>query len=79
MKAPIDVTLTGPDRPVEGMARLICYPGYDNVYEFKSADEKLKLVIGHDTSGNWQRIAGTDPYFSAWVDELAGQVSDKKA
>jgi hypothetical protein len=74
MKTPIDVTLTGSDSPVEGMATPVSYAGQD-AYEFLSTDETLHLVIARDADGQWQRVAGTDPYFSGWVNELAEQVS----
>ena len=74
MKAPIDITLTGSDSPVEGLARQINYPGYDQAYEFQSTDETLHLIIGH-ANGHWTRLGGTDPYLSGWVDELAEQVN----
>jgi len=71
MKQPIDVTLTGSDYDV----KLVRYPGYSDVYEFTSDDDTLHLIIGRDTNGDWRRIAGTDPYFSGWVDELAEQIT----
>jgi len=74
MKTPIDVTLTGSDSPIEGMATPITYAGQD-AYEFLSTDETLHLVIARDSRGEWHRVAGTDPYLSGWVDELAEQVS----
>jgi hypothetical protein len=78
MKIPIDVTLTGSDSPVEGIATPVTYQG-SAAYEFLSTDETLHLVIARDTDGQWIRVAGTDPYFSGWVDELAEQVSAAKA
>ncbi len=75
MQAVIDATLTGSDSVIEGLARQVTVPGYTNVYEFVSTDETLRLVIGRDANGGWERLDGTDPYFSGWVDELAEQVS----
>jgi hypothetical protein len=75
MKTPIDVTLTGSDSPVEGIATPVTYPGYGTAYEFLSTDETLHLIIAKDAEGQWTRIGGTDPYFSGWVDELAEQVN----
>ena len=74
MKTPIDVTLTGSDSPIEGIATPVTYAGKD-AYEFLSTDETLHLVIARDDEGEWHRVAGTDPYFSGWVNELAEQVS----
>lgn len=75
MKTAIDVTLTGSDSPVEGIAIPVNYPGYATAYEFKSTDETLHLIIARGADGKWMRVTGTDPYFSGWVDELAEQVS----
>ena len=75
MKTPIDVTLTGSDSPVEGIATAITYPGFGPAFEFLSTDETLHLIIAKDADGQWTRVAGTDPYFSGWVDELAEQVT----
>lgn len=75
MKAPIDVTLTGSDGPVEGIAKVIGHDGYKNAYEFLSTDETLHLIIAQDANGQWHRMGGSDPYFSGWIDELAEQVS----
>lgn len=77
MNTPIDVILTGSDSPVEGLANLITYDG-QGAYEFQSTDETLHLIIAQDANGAWHRVAGTDPYFSGWVDELAEQVSALK-
>jgi len=75
MKTPIDVTLTGSDTPVEGLAAAVIYEG-QNAFEFKSTDETLHLIIARDNEGHWQRVGGTYPYFAGCVDELAEQVSD---
>ena len=45
---------------------------------FKSLDDTLHLVIAIDNKGKWQRIDGTEPYLSGWVDELAEQVAVTK-
>jgi len=74
MKTPIDVTLTGSDTPVEGIASPVVYEG-QNAFEFKSTDETLHLIIARDNDGQWQRVGGTYPYFAGWVDELGEQVA----
>jgi len=74
MKTSINVTLTGSDSPIEGIATPLTYDG-KNAYEFLSTDETLHLVIASDDQGEWHRVAGTDPYFPGWVDELVEQVS----
>jgi len=43
-------------------------------WEFKSIDGTLHLVIARDEEGEWQRIGGTEPYLSSWIDELAAKV-----
>lgn len=75
MSTAIEVTLTGSDNPIEGLAQAIKYPGFTAAYEFLSTDETLHLIIARDADGKWIRVAGTDPYFSSWVAELTGQVS----
>jgi hypothetical protein len=44
------------------------------VWEFKSIDGTVELVIGRDEHGKWERIGGTEPYLSSWVDELARHI-----
>ena len=75
MNTQINATLTGSDSPVGGLARYISYPGFTDAYEFLSTDGTLHLIIARNNNGNWTRVAGTDPYFSGWVAELAEQVS----
>jgi len=75
MNTPINVTLTGSDSPVSGIAKRVNYPGFADAYEFLSIDETLHLIIVRNNNGKWTRAAGTDPYFSGWVAELAEQVS----
>jgi hypothetical protein len=78
MKEQFDVTLTGSDSPIEGIASSIDIAGYTQAYEFKSIDGTLHLVIAMDDKGKWNRIDGTEPYFSGWVDELAEQIAISK-
>lgn len=74
MEQEFDVILTGSDGPVEGIARAIEHSGYPEAYEFNSVDETVNLVIAK-VDGQWTRIAGSDPYFSGWADELAEQIA----
>ncbi|WDF53968.1 hypothetical protein [Mucilaginibacter sp. KACC 22063] len=69
-----DVILTGSDGPVEGIARPIVIDGYTQAYEFISVDETITLVVAL-SNGQWVRIAGSDPYFTGWADELAEQIT----
>lgn len=75
MNKTINVNLTGSDGPVNGTAKTINYPGFTTAYEFLSTDETLHLIIARNDKGKWVRVAGTDPYFSGWIGELAEQVS----
>ncbi|RCH55243.1 hypothetical protein DJ568_08640 [Mucilaginibacter hurinus] len=70
----IEATLTGSDSEVPGTVRQIGYDGFDNAYEFTSIDGTLQLVIARDEDGHWVRVAGSEPYFSGWVDELVEQL-----
>jgi hypothetical protein len=74
MKTQTDVILTGSDGPVEGIAKPIIFEGQE-AYEFKSIDGTLHLIIAQDNNGQWQRLTGTYPYFTGWVDELVEQVA----
>jgi uncharacterized Fe-S cluster-containing radical SAM superfamily protein len=73
MEQQFDATLTGTDSVIDGTAKHVNRPGYQNAYEFKSIDETLYLVIAKDKTGEWIRIDGTEPYLSSWIDELAEQ------
>ena len=75
MKQQFEAVLTGSDSPVDGVVSKINFDGYDNAYEFESIDNNLHIIIAKDDDGKWTRIAGTEPYLSAWVDELVQQIS----
>jgi len=70
MEQQFEAVLTGTDTPVTG----IVTPTGNGVYEFKAIDESMELTIARDSRGNWERIAGSEPYLSGWVDELAEQI-----
>lgn len=74
MKQQFAAILTGSDYPVDGTVNKIDFDGYSNAYEFESIDNSLHLIIAKDDDGNWVRLAGTEPYLSGWIDELAQQV-----
>jgi hypothetical protein len=78
MKEQFDAILTGSDSPIDGITTRIDLNGYAQAYEFKSIDGTLHLVIAMDDKGKWNRIDGTEPYFSGWVDELAEQIAISK-
>ncbi len=66
--------LTGSDNPVDGIATRLNFDGFEDAYEFESIDNSLHLIIAKDESGKWQRIAGTEPFLTSWVAELAQQI-----
>ncbi len=76
MEQQLDATLTGTDGPVSGTITHITYGEHRNAYRFDSIDETLQIVIVPNDSGHWQRIDGTEPYLSGWVDELAEQIAN---
>lgn len=69
-----ETTLTGSDGSIDGMVDQIVDPSFKETYQFTSLDDSLHLIIGKDFTGKWSRIAGTEPYFSGWVDELAEKI-----
>ncbi|MDO3644098.1 MAG: hypothetical protein ACTHMI_22660 [Mucilaginibacter sp.] len=75
MTRPFEATLTGSEYPVKGTVSKINFRGYGNAYEFKSIDNDLHLIIAKDEDGNWVRLAGTEPFLSSWIDELAEQIA----
>ncbi|MDR3693658.1 hypothetical protein [Mucilaginibacter sp.] len=73
MKKQFETTLTGPESPIDGIASQLNNDG--SAWEFKSIDGSLHLVIAKDEEGDWQRIDGTDPYLTSWIDELAEKIA----
>ncbi|MEB0261867.1 MULTISPECIES: hypothetical protein [unclassified Mucilaginibacter] len=69
MEQQFEAVLTGTDTPVTGIVR-----ENNGVYEFNALDESLQLTIGRNSEGRWERLAGSEPYLSGWVDELAEQI-----
>ncbi|MBD1394686.1 hypothetical protein [Mucilaginibacter glaciei] len=69
MEQQFDAVLTGSDTDVNGIVT-----GNNEIYEFNALDESLQLTIAKDANGHWARIAGSEPYFSGWVDQLAEQI-----
>ena len=74
MKQQFEAVLSGSDSPIDGIASKLAFDGFEDAYEFESIDNSLHLVIAKGEDGKWQRVAGTEPYLSAWVDELAEQI-----
>lgn len=75
MKQQFEAALTGTDGPVDGIIRHLVHKNHDQAYEFRSLDDTLHLVIAMDDNGQWQRIAGSEPYLSGWVDQMAELVT----
>ena len=75
MEQQFDAILTGSDSQIEGTVSLINYNDYSPAYEFQSIDGTLHLIIAKDTDGQWIRVAGSEPYFAGWVDELVEQIN----
>jgi len=76
MEQQFDAILTGSDSQIEGVVSAINQSGYAEAYEFKAIDETIHLIIAKETDGNWIRLAGSEPYFAGWVDELAEQINN---
>jgi hypothetical protein len=74
MKQQFEALLTGSEMDVDGVVQKISFDGFDTAWEFTSMDNSLHLIIAQDDSGNWQRIAGTEPYLYSWTEELASQI-----
>ena len=77
MENQFDAILTGSDSPVEGIVGQTTFDGQP-AWEFRSIDETLHLVIAKNEKGRWERVDGTEPYLSGWVDELAEQIAVAK-
>ncbi|MBS7563140.1 hypothetical protein KHS38_01870 [Mucilaginibacter sp. Bleaf8] len=75
MQQPIEAILTGSDSQIEGEVKAITHDEYNPAYEFTSYDGSLHLIIARNAEGHWTRVAGSEPYFSGWVDELVEQIN----
>ncbi|WP_214070290.1 hypothetical protein [Mucilaginibacter sp. dw_454] len=75
MEQQFKATLTGTDGPVNGTITHITFEGHKRAYRFDAVDDTLHLVIAPDENGNWQKVAGTEPYLFGWVDEMAEQIT----
>ena len=70
MQQQFEAVLTGTDTPVTGV---VTETG-TGIYQFKAIDGSMDLTIARNQDGNWERIAGSEPYLSGWVEELAEQI-----
>ncbi|MCC8408085.1 hypothetical protein LJ707_04035 [Mucilaginibacter sp. UR6-1] len=78
MNEQTEAVLTGSDGPIDGIVSVIAQEGYGEGYIFRSIDGTLELIIARNERGYWERVAGSEPYFSGWVDELAEQINNNK-
>ena len=69
MNTAFETTLTGTEGPIDGIVNQLSADA--TIFEFKSIDGNVHLVIAKDGKGNWERIKGTEPYLSSWIEELA--------
>ncbi len=70
-----ETALTGSDGLIDGIVTSIIDTANNEVYQFTSLDGSLYLTITRDETGKWIRIAGSDPYFSGWTDELSEKIT----
>jgi len=75
MEAQFEATLTGTEGPVNGIIKHVTHGSIKNAYRFDAIDDTLHLVIALDEDGNWQKVAGTEPYLFGWIDEMAEQIT----
>lgn len=78
MEQQFEAILTGTDTSIEGTVTQLNHDEFGEVYQFISDDDTLHLIVTRDEHGHWIRVAGTDPYLSGWVDELAEQIRAKQ-
>ena len=72
MNRQFETKLSSPQGLIDGVVTRKNEDG--TAWEFKSIDGDMHLVISRDEEGEWQRIGGTEPYLSSWIDELAAKV-----
>ena len=70
-----ETTLTGSDGVIDGVVTPVNHASFKDIYQFTSLDDQLHLTIAKDYTGKWIRVAGSEPYFSAWVNELSEHVA----
>ncbi|WP_448699127.1 hypothetical protein ACFGVR_19435 [Mucilaginibacter sp. AW1-3] len=66
-----ETTLTGSDGNIAGVVTQLS----KEAYQFISIDGALHLTVTKNEDGKWIRLAGSEPYFSGWVDELIEKVA----
>lgn len=66
-----ETTLTGSDGDIAGIVTQLG----KGAYRFTSVDDALHLTIAKNQDGKWTRLAGSEPYFTGWVDELTEKIA----
>lgn len=77
MNEEFEAILTGSDGPIDGIVTLVNQDVGEG-FIFRSIDGTLEIMIARNERGHWERVAGSEPYFSGWVDELAEQIANNK-
>lgn len=72
MRTSFETKLHSPEGEIDGVVQQINNNG--SVWEFKSIDGNIHLVIGREANGDWIRIDGTKPYLSSWTEELVKKI-----
>lgn len=69
MEQEFEAVLTGTDTTINGLVT-----ENNGIYEFNAIDGSLQLTIARNQAGHWERVAGSEPYLSSWIDELSEQI-----
>jgi hypothetical protein len=73
MKQQIETILHSPEGSIDGLLTSKSPDG--DAWEFMSIDGTIHIVIAKDEEGRWERIGGTEPYLSSWVEELSEHIA----
>ena len=74
MRTSFETKLESAEGVVDGMVQQVNDDG--TVWEFKSIDGNVHIVVGRDDLNNWLRIDGTKPYLSSWTEELVNKITN---
>lgn len=72
MRTSFETKLDSPEGAIDGIVQRVNNDG--SVWEFKSIDGYIHIVLGRDENGAWMRVGGTTPYQSSWTEELAEKI-----
>ncbi len=72
MSEQFETILSSPEGRIVGIAS----PGNDDgsAWRFESIDGNIQLIIAKNDDGEWERVGGSEPYFSSWTEELAEKI-----